>query len=169
MNTNQEHRFKNRVGRDLILMYGPAVRSQEAFGDEEVGSMREADVRGILIRCCGARMARSYICWFEDIDAGDAESVGGKNASLGEMVRNLGKNGLRGRSRLGDPTRNAKSRVPRRILRKPFAKLTGICRSAWEWTRGGTVRPHDARAHEDKRRRLPLLEKELAECGLRRI
>lgn len=37
---------KNRVGRDLILMYGPAVRSQEAFGDEEVGSMRKADVGG---------------------------------------------------------------------------------------------------------------------------
>jgi hypothetical protein len=35
---------KNRVGRDLILMYGPAVRSQEAFGDEE--AMRKADVGG---------------------------------------------------------------------------------------------------------------------------
>ena len=42
MKTNQEYRVKNRVGRDLILMYGPAVRSQEAFGDEEVGSMRKA-------------------------------------------------------------------------------------------------------------------------------
>ena len=43
---NQEYRVKNWVGRDLILMYGPAVRSQEAFGDEEVGSMRKADVGG---------------------------------------------------------------------------------------------------------------------------
>ena len=35
-------------------------------------------------------MARSYIRWFEDIGADDVASVGGKNASLGEMVRNLG-------------------------------------------------------------------------------
>jgi pyruvate, water dikinase len=36
-------------------------------------------------------MARSYIRWFEDIGADDVASVGGKNASLGEMVRNLGR------------------------------------------------------------------------------
>ncbi len=35
-------------------------------------------------------MARCYIRWFEDIGADDVASVGGKNASLGEMVRNLG-------------------------------------------------------------------------------
>ena len=35
MKTNHEYRIKNRVGRDLILMYGPAVRSQEAFGAAE--------------------------------------------------------------------------------------------------------------------------------------
>ena len=40
-------------------------------------------------------MARSYIRWFEDIKAGDVGSVGGKNASLGEMVRNLGLYGIR--------------------------------------------------------------------------
>ena len=36
-------------------------------------------------------MAGSYIRWFEDIGADDVASVGGKNASLGEMVRNLGR------------------------------------------------------------------------------
>ena len=36
-------------------------------------------------------MARCYIRWFEDIGADDVASVGGKNASLGEMVRNLGR------------------------------------------------------------------------------
>ena len=36
-------------------------------------------------------MARSYIRWFEDIGADDVASLGGKNASLGEMVRNLGR------------------------------------------------------------------------------
>jgi pyruvate, water dikinase len=35
-------------------------------------------------------MATNFIRWFEDIGAGDTGSVGGKNASLGEMVRNLG-------------------------------------------------------------------------------
>ena len=40
-------------------------------------------------------MARCYIRWFEDIDADDVASVGGKNASLGEMVRNLGLYGIR--------------------------------------------------------------------------
>ena len=34
-------------------------------------------------------MARNYIRWFEEIGTGDVASVGGKNASLGEMVRNL--------------------------------------------------------------------------------
>jgi hypothetical protein len=43
---NQEHRVKNWVGRDLILMYGPAARSQGAFVDEEIGSMRKADAGG---------------------------------------------------------------------------------------------------------------------------
>jgi phosphoenolpyruvate synthase/pyruvate phosphate dikinase len=37
-----------------------------------------------------AKMARCYIRWLEDIYADDVASVGGKNASLGEMVRNLG-------------------------------------------------------------------------------
>ncbi|MCK5589848.1 MAG: phosphoenolpyruvate synthase [Dehalococcoidales bacterium] len=35
-----------------------------------------------------------FIKWFEEIGAGDVALVGGKNASLGEMVRNLGKNGV---------------------------------------------------------------------------
>ena len=40
-------------------------------------------------------MARSYIRCFEDIGKGDVASVGGKNASLGEMVRNLGRHGIK--------------------------------------------------------------------------
>jgi pyruvate, water dikinase len=39
-------------------------------------------------------MAPNFIRWFEDIAAGDTGSVGGKNASLGEMVRNLGPYGI---------------------------------------------------------------------------
>ena len=46
---------------------------------------------GILAKLAAeAEMAPNYIRWFEDIGAGDVASVGGKNASLGEMVRNLG-------------------------------------------------------------------------------
>jgi pyruvate, water dikinase len=39
-------------------------------------------------------MTPNFIRWFEDIGAGDTGSVGGKNASLGEMVRNLGPYGI---------------------------------------------------------------------------
>ncbi len=35
-----------------------------------------------------------FVKWFEEIGAQDVGSVGGKNASLGEMVRNLGKKGV---------------------------------------------------------------------------
>jgi pyruvate,water dikinase len=37
----------------------------------------------------------SFIRWFRDIGAGDVAAVGGKNASLGEMVRELGNAGVR--------------------------------------------------------------------------
>ena len=33
-----------------------------------------------------------FVKWFEEVGAGDVALVGGKNASLGEMIRNLGKN-----------------------------------------------------------------------------
>jgi len=35
-----------------------------------------------------------FVKWFEEIGAGDTALVGGKNASLGEMIRNLGKKGV---------------------------------------------------------------------------
>jgi pyruvate,water dikinase len=40
-------------------------------------------------------MAPTYIRWFEDIGTGDVASVGGKNASLGEMVRSLRRHGIK--------------------------------------------------------------------------
>jgi pyruvate,water dikinase len=36
-----------------------------------------------------------YIAWFENLGSGDVPQVGGKNASLGEMVRNLKSQGVR--------------------------------------------------------------------------
>ena len=38
---------------------------------------------------------RSTIAWFSDLSLGDLDQVGGKNASLGEMVRNLTSAGVR--------------------------------------------------------------------------
>ena len=35
-----------------------------------------------------------YIKWFEELGIGDVALVGGKNASLGEMISNLGKKGV---------------------------------------------------------------------------
>ncbi len=40
-------------------------------------------------------MAQPPVLWFEDIAIGDVPSVGGKNASLGEMVRELASGGVR--------------------------------------------------------------------------
>src|SRR5512147_388038 len=40
-------------------------------------------------------MDGSYIRWFEALGSGDVASVGGKNASLGELVRNLGRYGIK--------------------------------------------------------------------------
>ena len=39
-------------------------------------------------------MIKDFIKWFEDLRIQDVPSVGGKNASLGEMIRNLGKKGV---------------------------------------------------------------------------
>ncbi len=35
-----------------------------------------------------------FVKWFEEIGAQDVALVGGKNASLGEMIRNLGEKGV---------------------------------------------------------------------------
>lgn len=40
-------------------------------------------------------MEQSYILWFEDISLGDLSRVGGKNASLGEMIGQLAGKGVR--------------------------------------------------------------------------
>ncbi len=40
-------------------------------------------------------MTNSYIQWFENIRIGDIPSVGGKNASLGEMIRELAPKGIK--------------------------------------------------------------------------
>jgi pyruvate,water dikinase len=40
-------------------------------------------------------MTQDFVKWFEDLTINDVPSVGGKNASLGEMIQNLGKKGVR--------------------------------------------------------------------------
>ena len=39
--------------------------------------------------------AAQHVVWFEALGREDVSRVGGKNASLGEMVRNLGQQGVR--------------------------------------------------------------------------
>ena len=39
-------------------------------------------------------MEEVFIKWFEDLSINDVPLVGGKNASLGEMIRNIGEKGL---------------------------------------------------------------------------
>ena len=36
-----------------------------------------------------------HIIWFDKLGRKDVEEVGGKNSSLGEMIQNLSKNGMR--------------------------------------------------------------------------
>jgi pyruvate, water dikinase len=40
-------------------------------------------------------MANEYVAWLEDLGSGDVARVGGKNASLGEMIRSLKDEGVR--------------------------------------------------------------------------
>ena len=40
-------------------------------------------------------MAENYVIWFENLRMTDVESVGGKNASLGEMISQLTEKGVR--------------------------------------------------------------------------
>ena len=40
-------------------------------------------------------MSQKLVAWFEDVSRGDVGRVGGKNASLGEMVRALGGAGVK--------------------------------------------------------------------------
>jgi pyruvate, water dikinase len=40
-------------------------------------------------------MANEYVAWLEDLGSGDVARVGGKNASLGEMIRNLKEQAVR--------------------------------------------------------------------------
>jgi pyruvate,water dikinase len=40
-------------------------------------------------------MTQMFVKWFEELGINDVSSVGGKNASLGEMIRNLGSKGVK--------------------------------------------------------------------------
>ena len=42
----------------------------------------------------GTSMEKLFIKWFEELKIGDVPSVGGKNASLGEMIRALDEKGV---------------------------------------------------------------------------
>src|SRR5690606_10963382 len=51
---------------------------------------------GALVAAEGeGTMAQDYVVWFEEVRSGDVGRVGGKNASLGEMIRALKGEGVR--------------------------------------------------------------------------
>ena len=43
----------------------------------------------------GGMASQAMVSWFEDLSSTDTAQVGGKNASLGEMIRNLSSQGIR--------------------------------------------------------------------------
>ena len=47
------------------------------------------------MKICLMNMETSYILWFEEIGSENVALVGGKNASLGEMIRALKKEGVK--------------------------------------------------------------------------
>nr|WP_283164422.1 phosphoenolpyruvate synthase [Shewanella corallii] len=48
----------------------------------------------IEIKTCGDRTVQQYVLWYQELGMGDVNTVGGKNASLGEMISNLSNAGV---------------------------------------------------------------------------
>ena len=46
------------------------------------------------IKTCGDRTVQQYVLWYQQLGMGDVNIVGGKNASLGEMISNLANAGV---------------------------------------------------------------------------
>ncbi len=46
------------------------------------------------IKTCGDKTVQQYVLWYQELGMGDVNKVGGKNASLGEMISNLANAGV---------------------------------------------------------------------------
>jgi pyruvate,water dikinase len=46
------------------------------------------------IKTCGDKTVQQYVLWYQELGMGDVNKVGGKNASLGEMISNLASAGV---------------------------------------------------------------------------
>ncbi|CAM4447752.1 phosphoenolpyruvate synthase [Shewanella livingstonensis] len=46
------------------------------------------------IKTCGDKTVQQYVLWYQELGMGDVDKVGGKNASLGEMISNLANAGV---------------------------------------------------------------------------
>nr|WP_275974989.1 phosphoenolpyruvate synthase [Shewanella gaetbuli] len=46
------------------------------------------------IKTCGDKTVQQYVLWYQELGMGDVNKVGGKNASLGEMISNLSNAGV---------------------------------------------------------------------------
>jgi hypothetical protein len=77
-----------------------------------------------MVHACIILPVNHYIAWLHDLGMADLERVGGKNASLGEMIRLSGLGSGAG----GSPQRRRRSRIPwpveaRPAHRRPAAAL----------------------------------------------
>src|SRR5690348_10058550 len=73
------------------LAAGPVWRARRAGTSPDGG-------RGSAGRAThdeGGSVAQSYVRWLESVSSKDVSEVGGKNASLGEMIANLAGEGVR--------------------------------------------------------------------------
>jgi hypothetical protein len=73
-------------------------------------------------------MAENYVIWFEKLRMTDVEQVGGKNASLGEMISQLAGSGVR------VPGGFALLRMPTVISSSTMAWLTRSAPRCPNWT-----------------------------------
>lgn len=57
------------------------------------------DLAARTIPVHGSAVGSRWVRWFDEVGLADVPLVGGKNASLGEMVQALGSQGIRARHR----------------------------------------------------------------------
>ena len=94
----------------------------------------------------------AHVVWLDDVAAGDTESVGGKNASLGELTRELKARGIRVPEGFAATADAYRAYVAHNELQKPLAEqladldpegasLAQVGRSAREMLLGGELPP----------------------------
>jgi pyruvate,water dikinase len=109
----------------------------------------------------------NWILWFENVGIGDVPSVGGKNASLGEMVRHLAASGVRVPAGFATTAAAYRDFVAGRGIDEVIREQTGLCQSGQITLQqaGGAIREafYAAALPEDLQRQIGDAYAELAE------